>query len=914
MARLEGAFGALGRAIARWPRVAIGVPLVLVALCACGLRGARFVTHPTELYVPQHSQYAYERRELVANFGPPPEPGMLLAMLELRATWGIEGDVGYEDACYRQYAAVAQEEVCAMRSVLQLWGFQPSSFDADDDWNAKVQAAHADGVVSLGGRVDTLEDAMQAEVLQLTYLFDAASPAYVDGGVRAWEAALVAMLARWNEDHADGRAGGRAGGHLLHVDYWSTLMNSADASAVILQDLPILAATIGAVFAYVSIAIGGLTIDCRRSRLQLGAMCGVVVGLAIVSAFGACAVFGVPLAPMSSLVVFILVGVAVDDMVIIVDSFDRTHAALSLDERVESALQRAGPALTLTSLTTAVALLSGLQADLPSISLFCLPGAVSVAMVNVLQLTLFIGGHESGAARGPTGAAYLRAPSPATSELDAEGHGCTHSRFGALWRKHAPAIALDARVRTCTLIVGAGMLAGAMCAIPSLQLGLPRENTLPETSESLAYLRALDKFFGGTQDVDLLVELRGAQLNDTKQNARVRAAMGELRQLPFVNSALSDWRTGYELYFNCSRVIDGLAPLEPGEQPTFELAARYLSDGGVHICREGAVYGALEHGADKAPAVSSSGARAPKPRRKTPEPCVDADDALAELSGGYTCEDAAEQCEEGAFWRVVRAYCPATCGRCIPDPSRFAQPELGERMAVAFGGLGHAPDVKMRRGTQVDANDSPLWLVAERFVISAALPDVLGLESLQRMQAVLGAHGLDGFVYCARFEFAATDLAMPRLVASNCAFAASGILLVVWLFLPLPLAALCVGVVLGVDALVLGMMAMVGMRLNCMSAVALLIALGLSIDYACHIVHAYERSRMPNCRAKVGLLRCHLSAPHSCSRARTLDEAISSMGLSTLSAGASSLLGTLFLGFSCMASAGVHAISSRCAS
>jgi len=78
MARLEGAFGALGRAIARWPRVAIGVPLVLVALCACGLRGARFVTHPTELYVPQHSQYAYERRELVANFGPPPEPGMLL--------------------------------------------------------------------------------------------------------------------------------------------------------------------------------------------------------------------------------------------------------------------------------------------------------------------------------------------------------------------------------------------------------------------------------------------------------------------------------------------------------------------------------------------------------------------------------------------------------------------------------------------------------------------------------------------------------------------------------------------------------------------------------------------------------------------------------------------------------------------
>jgi len=397
-------------------------------------------------------------------------------------------------------------------------------------------------------------------------------------------------------------------------------------------------------------------------------------------------------------------------------------------------------------------------------------------------------------------------------------------------------------------------------------------------------------------------------------------------------------------------VIDGLAPLEPGEQPTFELAARYLSDGGVHICREGAVYGALEHGADKAPAVSSSGARAPKPRRKTPEPCVDADDALAELSGGYTCEDAAEQCEEGAFWRVVRAYCPATCGRCIPDPSRFAQPELGERMAVAFGGLGHAPDVKMRRGTQVDANDSPLWLVAERFVISAALPDVLGLESLQRMQAVLGAHGLDGFVYCARFEFAATDLAMPRLVASNCAFAASGILLVVWLFLPLPLAALCVGVVLGVDALVLGMMAMVGMRLNCMSAVALLIALGLSIDYACHIVHAYERSRMPNCRAKVGLLRCHLSAPHSCSRARTvqhlllpaaracsttthakallrlrarplahyavcivacargsqtsprsfaqLDEAISSMGLSTLSAGASSLLGTLFLGFS----------------
>jgi uncharacterized membrane protein YdfJ with MMPL/SSD domain len=72
---------------------------------------------------------------------------------------------------------------------------------------------------------------------------------------------------------------------------------------------------------------------------------------------------------------------------------------------------------------------------------------------------------------------------------------------------------------------------------------------------------------------------------------------------------------------------------------------------------------------------------------------------------------------------------------------------------------------------------------------------------------------------------------------------------------------------------------MLRVRLNSITLISLLIALALAIDYSCHIGHAYE--------AAPGRTR-HDKATH----------ALETMGASILSAGTSTLIGTLFLSIS----------------
>ncbi|KAJ1635135.1 patched family-domain-containing protein [Pavlovales sp. CCMP2436] len=1019
--RLEAGFQRLGLAIARQPLTAVCLPLVLTLGLSAGLLQATFLTAPELLYVPQHSEMALQRHEIRDFFGRSPEPGMFIAranparrtnssVLTLEgiselfklheAVLAIEarlegGTLSFEDACSRRYVAEAQQRVCLMTGLLELWFFKSLAFEADPDWEGHLARVLATSDFYALGLLDSPPGGpVSAQAIELSYYFDASTKVYAGAGVLAWEDAVVRLLAERNVDPKV----------FLFVDYWSTLMNERDASAVVTKDYPVLVCTFMAVFAYVCVALGALSCDRRRSRYALG-MCGVVVGLAISSAFGLCALMGVPLAPMSLLVVFILVGVSVDDMVIIVDSFDRTQAALPIDERAGFALQRAGPAISLTSLTTAIALLSGCRVDLPSVWLFCFPGAMAVLLVNILQPKPTANNHSNGhadvelvdALEAPPGhspnrnnleAAEPGAVSPLPSTMQ-QGWHCSRSRRpisapsdiarpapapcglypagrdispirpspmpGGL-RVHALAAG------TVALLLWVAALGVAVWLIPRIKLGLPIKLTLPSDSESLSFLLDSDKYYGGAQEISVQVILRSEQLASSLNNADVEAALAEMRALPFVNRDLSDWRADYLAWHNCSMAVLGQAQLPTNSAVVyFADLESFLADGRVHICREGAAYDdpAASPNAIAAEGAETTAAHSPNPERKkwrsgpaeapsvsppplfslttsasdsvdgvkasferqkrhgghgcllsaktlSPEPCVDVDqwvsqviakaiplrtitarwsdlpvitfrplstpppstsDCLpslnppppAQLSGGYTCADVASACLDAkgglGQWlgAVVSAYCAATCGRCVPDAKKYAPLTEGETVEISFGGLGHAPDlVRAREGST---------LVASRYVISVSLPP---------------EHGVDGFVYHYRFEFSATDQAMSALVRSNFLFAAGAMVLLLWLFLPLHLALLCVVTVLWIDTLVLGLMALTGMRLNCMSAVTLLIALGLSIDYTCHIVHAFQRSRQQECRKR-------------------LEEALSFMGLSTLSGGASTLLGTLFL-------------------
>jgi len=73
----------------------------------------------------------------------------------------------------------------------------------------------------------------------------------------------------------------------------------------------------------------------HRSRLLLGSSVVLTIFFSLIASFGIAAYAGVTLTVLSPLVVFILLGVGVDDMIIIVDSYKMTeHHATSIEDRM----------------------------------------------------------------------------------------------------------------------------------------------------------------------------------------------------------------------------------------------------------------------------------------------------------------------------------------------------------------------------------------------------------------------------------------------------------------------------------------------------------------------------------------------------------------------------------------------------
>jgi len=115
-----------------------------------------------------------------------------------------------------------------------------------------------------------------------------------------------------------------------------------------------------------------------------------VVALSLVTAMGISAYLTVPFTTMSLLVMFTLFGVAVDDIIVVVHTYERTDANKSIEERIVQSLQESGTAITLTSATSLVALLCAATCPILNIRFFCVTASLGILSVFVFQMTLFL--------------------------------------------------------------------------------------------------------------------------------------------------------------------------------------------------------------------------------------------------------------------------------------------------------------------------------------------------------------------------------------------------------------------------------------------------------------------------------------------------------------------------------------------
>jgi len=163
------------------------------------------------------------------------------------------------------------------------------------------------------------------------------------------------------------------------------------AGSTIMGDISYMTIGFMIVYAYVMLMLGKFSCVEQRVYLSITGISGVIMGMIV--SYGICSAMGLFFGPMHNVLPFLLLGIGIDDMFVIVQSWETLtpkDQAGTLQERFGKTLSHSGVAITITSVTDVVAFAIGGTTVLPALKSFCLYAAVGIVAIYWFQCTYFV--------------------------------------------------------------------------------------------------------------------------------------------------------------------------------------------------------------------------------------------------------------------------------------------------------------------------------------------------------------------------------------------------------------------------------------------------------------------------------------------------------------------------------------------
>jgi predicted RND superfamily exporter protein len=112
--------------------------------------------------------------------------------------------------------------------------------------------------------------------------------------------------------------------------------------------------------------------------------------ICFVGGFSIAFAFGFKESGIHSMMSFLLIGIGGDDMFVIANAIDQTSFHLSYHERFKIGLAHAGPSVSITTFTNALAFYFGTFTPIPALSDFCVFACFCVMVLYGAVLTVFL--------------------------------------------------------------------------------------------------------------------------------------------------------------------------------------------------------------------------------------------------------------------------------------------------------------------------------------------------------------------------------------------------------------------------------------------------------------------------------------------------------------------------------------------
>ncbi|EGC30415.1 hypothetical protein DICPUDRAFT_157858 [Dictyostelium purpureum] len=415
-----------GQVIASRPLIVIGVCLIFTVVMGVGIKFLQIEEDPVKLWVAPGSRAALDKDYFDSNFGPfyrveqliitPKQPvdsifqyDLLLELFNIEiqlmnlVTNYNNKTVTLQDLCFQP-----TKKGCLVESVSGLWQRDISKLNTTQNnilgyyescQSNLLGASCMDAVgapvnpsVVLGGWE---KNSTNATTFVTTFLLN--NPNSQVDEAMAWENVWLATIQNISKAST-----------VFDISYSAERSVQDELSRESEADVPTIIISYSVMFLYVSFALGSyypfpnrFSSILVRSRFALG-LCGIlVVASSIVIAVGICSYGGLKATLIISEVIpFLVLAIGVDNIFIMVNTFETLHVVRydpqtgasilpTAEDSLARTLSKVGPSMALASLSEALAFLLGSFTGMPAVQAFSYYASVAILFDFLLQISAF---------------------------------------------------------------------------------------------------------------------------------------------------------------------------------------------------------------------------------------------------------------------------------------------------------------------------------------------------------------------------------------------------------------------------------------------------------------------------------------------------------------------------------------------
>ncbi|XP_073533017.1 patched domain-containing protein 3-like [Phyllobates terribilis] len=129
--------------------------------------------------------------------------------------------------------------------------------------------------------------------------------------------------------------------------------------------------------------------DCVRNKFWVAGFGVISSGLAVLSSFGLLLLCGVPFVVTVANAPFLILGVGVDDMFIMISSWQQTKVKDKVEERMAETYAEAAVSITITTFTDVLAFYIGILTSFESVQSFCIYTGTAILFCFLYNVTCF---------------------------------------------------------------------------------------------------------------------------------------------------------------------------------------------------------------------------------------------------------------------------------------------------------------------------------------------------------------------------------------------------------------------------------------------------------------------------------------------------------------------------------------------